>query len=131
MLDDDGRDTRGACVPFAISKACRLDFAMVMQVCTNHGWSDTGMAPTNAIVAARELGFNLTWKGWSGVGTSNAPTLKRLLSDLVPGRNYIAGVKGHWLAIVDGQIVDNDSKSGLGCKVHELYEVSRVLVSST
>lgn len=126
MLDDDGRDTPGACVPFAISKACGLGFEMVMKTCVNHGWNSDGMAQTNAVVAARELGFNLTWKSWAGVGTSSAPTLKRLLAILAPGRNYIVGVKGHWLAIVNGQIVDNDNNTGLGHKVHELYEVSLV-----
>lgn len=126
MSDDDGRDTPGACVPFAISKACGLDFAMVMRVCVNHGWKNTGMAQTNAIVAARELGFALSWKNLAGVGTSKAPTLKRLLPMLAPRRNYIAGVKGHWLAIVDGQIVDNDTNSGLGRKVQELYEINLV-----
>jgi hypothetical protein len=123
MLDDDGRDTPGACVPFAISKACRLDFWKVLQVCTNHGWSRTGMVQVNGIAAARELGFSLTSKSWVGVGSSSAPTIKRLLPHLTPGYNYVIGVKGHWLAVVDGQIVDNDSNTGPGCKVRELYEV--------
>ena len=126
MLDDDGRDTPGACVPFAISKACGLDFATVLKVCANHGWSNTGMAQANAIVAARELGFSLTWKNWAGIGTTTPPTLKRLLPVLSPGRNYVVGVKGHWLSIVEGQIVDNDTSCGLGRKVLELYEVELV-----
>lgn len=126
MLEDDGRDMPGACVPFAIGKACGIDFATVLKVCANHGWSSSGMQQTSAIVATRELGFSLTWKSWAGVGTSTPPTMKRLLSILVPGRNYVVGVKGHWLAIVDGQIVDNDANSGLGRKVLELYEVGLV-----
>lgn len=126
MLEDDGRDTPGACVPFAISKACGLDFMTVLNMCSNHGWSNTGMPQAKAIVAARELGFSLTWKNWAGIGTPTPPTLKRLLPVLAPGRNYVVGVKGHWLSIVDGQIVDNDTSSGLGRKVLELYEVGLV-----
>lgn len=125
MLDDDGRDTPGACVPYAISKACGLAFAPVLQVCARHGWSHTGMAQTHAIAAARELGFELAWTSTPGGGRS-APTLKQLLKSCAPGRNYIVGVKGHWLAIVGGQVVDNDTQSGLGRKVLELYEVRRV-----
>lgn len=126
MLDDDGRDTPGACVPFAISKACGLDFTLVKQVCAEHGWSEAGMSQDKAVVAARVLGYELAWKSWAGVWTASAPTLKRLLPILPTGRNYIVGVKDHWLAIVDGQIVDNDTNSGTGRKVHELYEVSLV-----
>ena len=123
MLDDDGRDTPGACVPFAISKACGLDFSTVLKVCANHGWSENGMDQPDAISAARKLGFNLIWRSWAGVGTANAPTLKRLVATLPTGRNYIVGVKGHWLAVVDGHIVDNDNNTGLGHRVYQLFEV--------
>lgn len=126
MLEDDGRDTPGACVPFAISKATGIDFATVLTVCKRHGWSTAGMPQTNAIVAARELGFRLTWVDLLSSKTPTAPTLKRLLPELSYGRNYVVGTKGHWLAIVDGQIVDNDSNTGLGCRVLELYEVAMV-----
>lgn len=126
MLDDDGRDAPGACVPFAIAKACGIEFATVLEVCTRHGWSDTGMAQTNAVVAAREMGFSLTRVSLGGTKNPSTPTLKRLLPELNDGRNYIAGVKGHWLAIVDGQIMDNDTNTGLGRKVLELYEVRMV-----
>jgi len=126
MLDDDGRDTPGACVPFALAKACGIEFATVLDVCARHGWSGTGMAQTNAIFAARELGFSLAWVNLVSAKTPSAPTLKRLLPELNDGRNYVAGVKGHWLAIVDGQIMDNDANTGLGRKVLELYEVRMV-----
>ena len=126
MLDDDGRDTLGACVPFAIAKACGIEFATVLDVCTRHGWSCTGMAQTNAVIAARELGFSLTRVSLGGTKNPSAPTLKRLLPVLNDGRNYVAGVKGHWLAIVDGQIMDNDTSTGLNRKVLELYEVRMV-----
>jgi hypothetical protein len=126
MLDDDGRDTVGGCVPFAISKACGLAFSDVQEVCQRHGWSNhQGMAPAKAVIAARELGFDLMRQNRSGAGTANAPTLKRLLADLPHDRNYIAGVKDHWLALVRGVIVDNDTQSGPGRKVLELYEVRR------
>lgn len=123
MLEDDGRDTIGGCVPFAISKACGIEFATVLNVCARHGWSQEGMDQDKAIGAARELGYSLTWKAYAGVGSSAAPTLKRLLAGLPRGRNYVAGVRGHWLAIVDGQVVDNDTNGGHGRKVLELYEV--------
>ena len=84
------------------------------------------MAQSNAIVAARELGFSLTWVSLVSAKTPSAPTLKRLLPELNDGRNYVAGLKGHWLAIVDGQIMDNDTDTGLGRKVLELYEVRMV-----
>ncbi len=126
MLDDDGRDTPGACVPFAIAKACGIEFATVLEVCVRHGWSSTGMAQSNAVVAARELGFSLTRVSLVSDKTPSAPTLKRLLPELNDGRNYVAGVNGHWLAIVDGKIMDNDTNTGLGRKVLELYEVRMV-----
>lgn len=123
MLDDDGRDTLGGCVPFAISKACGIDFAQVLKVCEKHGWSRSGMAQSKAVIAARELGFELVWQSRSGIGTSNAPTLKRLIAELPHDRNYVVGVKDHWLALVGGLIVDNDTSSGPARKVLELYEV--------
>lgn len=126
MLEDDGRDHEGGCVPFAISKACGLAFFDVLEVCQRHGWSNRhGMATAKAVIAAGELGFALIQQNRSGVGTANAPTLKRLLADLPRDRNYIAGVKGHWLALVRGVIVDNDTNSGPGKKVLELYEVRK------
>jgi len=126
MLEDDGRDTPAACVPFAISKATGIDFATVLNVCKRHDWSTTGMSPANAIVAARELGFRLTWVDLLSSKTPTSPTLKRLLPELSDGRNYVVGTKGHWLAIVGGRIVDNDNDTGLGSRVLELYEVTRV-----
>ena len=123
MLEDDGRDMVGACVPFAISKACGLPFARVLKVCEEHGWCDTGMAQSKAVVAARELGYDLVWHGRHGVGTPAPPTLKSLLAELPRNRNYVVGVKSHWLALVGGKIVDNDTNSGPARKVLELYEV--------
>ncbi len=123
MLDDDGRDTPSACVPYAISKACGIDFAVVLQVCAKHGWSETGMNQSRAVAAARELGFDLVWTTGHGVGSGSAPTLKRLLAELPANRNYVVGVKGHWLALVRGRIVDNDTNSTPARKVLELYEV--------
>ena len=123
MLDDDGRDTPGACVPFAISKACGIGFADVLKVCEKHGWSETGMNQSKAVVAARELGFDLVWLGRHGVGSETPPTLKRLLGELPANRNYVVGVKDHWLALVRGQIIDNDTNSTPARKVLELYEV--------
>jgi hypothetical protein len=32
-------------------------------------------------------------------------------------------VNGHWLALVRGEIMDNDANTGYGRKVVELYEV--------
>lgn len=126
MLEDDGRDHEGGCVPFAISKACGLAFFDVLEVCRRHGWSNRhGMATAKAVIAAGELGFALIRQNRCGVGTANAPTLKRLLAELPHDRNYIAGVKGHWLALVRGVIVDNDTNSGPGKKVMELYEVRK------
>lgn len=123
MLDDDGRDTTGGCVPFAISKACGLEFAQVLTVCEKHGWSHNGMDKSKAVIAARELGFELVWQSRYGIGTSNGPTLKRLIAELPHDRNYVVGVKNHWLALVGGVIVDNDTNSAPARKVLELYEV--------
>lgn len=126
MLEDDGRDTQGACVPFAISKACNLPFKQVLSVCEKYGWQSTGLAPSKAIIAARELGYELAWQSRGGIGTAKPPTLKRLIAELPLNRNYIVGVKGHWLALVGGQVVDNDTNSGPARKVLELYEVKRI-----
>ena len=125
MLDDDGRDTPGACVPFSISKACGIPFADVLSVCSAHGWSETGMNQARAVVAARELGYDLIATRKHGVGTESPPTLKRLMAALPAGQNYVVGVKGHWLALVGGQIVDNVTNSSPARKVLELYEVKR------
>jgi hypothetical protein len=126
MLDDDGRDTPGGCVPFSISKACGVEFTTVLRVCERHGWNHGGMAQSKAIVAAHELGFDLTPQNWLGIGTAKAPTLKRLLAELPRDRNYIIGVKRHWLSVVRGEVIDNDTNSGYGRKVMELYEVTAV-----
>lgn len=126
MLEDDGRDTEGGCVPFAISKACGLPFAEVKETCAQHGWNWTGMPPATAVVAARTLGFDLVRIVRQGIGSPKPPTLRQLVSELPSDRNYIIGVKQHWLAVVNGQIIDNDTNSGLGRKALELYEVRAV-----
>lgn len=125
MLEDNGRDTPGACVPFAISKACGLDFATVLKVCEKHGWNRNGMGQDKAVLAARELGYEFIWQGRCGIGSASPPTLKRLMTELPRGRNYVIGVKGHWLALVDGVLVDNDTNSGPIRRVVELYEVRK------
>lgn len=126
MLDDDGRDTEGGCVPFAISKACGIDWKLAMATCAKHGWNSDGMSPDKAVVAARELGFELVRQRLPGSGKPNGLTLKSLISELPRNRNYVVSVKGHWLALVGGAIVDNDTNSGLGRKVVDLYEVKAV-----
>lgn len=125
MLEDDGRETPSGCVPFAISKACGLPFSEVLPACERHGWDHNGLAQSKAVIAARELGFDLVEQQLNGLGTAKAPTLKRLLAALPHDRNYVVGVKRHWLAIVSGVIVDNVTNSGSGRKVLELYEVRR------
>lgn len=126
MLEDDGRDAEGGCVPFAISQACGLAFQQVADVCRTHGWDKTtGMQQSHAVLAAREMGFDLVSQRRHGVGSDSPPTIKQLLSCLARGKNYILGVRGHWLAVVDGRVVDNDTNSGLGRRVIELYEVSQ------
>lgn len=126
MLDDDGRDTDGGCVPFAISKACGLPWETVQAVCREHGWTHHGMRTDYAMVAARKMGFEITLKRQWGPGAFGQPTIKRLLGELPHGRNYIVGVKDHWIAIVGGRIVDNETNSSPARKVLELYEVSSV-----
>ena len=123
MLDDDGRDTEGGCVPFAISKACAIDWKVALAVCTKHGWNRSGLSPDKAIIAVRELGFDLVRQSRSGVGVTSGPTLKRLITELPRNRNYVVAVKDHWIAVVNGMMVDNDTNSGPGRKALELYEV--------
>lgn len=125
MLDDDGRDTPSGCVPFSMSKACGIPFSVVANVCRKHGWNHHGMAQVSAAKAAVELGFNLIRQTWIAT-EKNTPTLKRLLADLPSDRNYIIGVKNHWLAYVQGDIVDNDTQTGLARRVIELYEVRKI-----
>ena len=81
------------------------------------------MPQSKAINAARELGFDLELQNLNSIGAANARTLKRLISELPKDRTYIVGVNGHWLALVRGQIMDNDANTGYGRKVVELYEV--------
>jgi hypothetical protein len=127
MLDDDGRDTAGGCVPFAIGKACGIDWATVKDVCTKYGWSTTdGMrTPHNAMLAAKELGHELVSHDVLRKGLSQ-PTLKQVTSQLAGGGNYIIGLRGHWLALVNGQLVDNDNNSGMTSRVIEVFEVRKV-----
>lgn len=125
MLDDDGRDTEGGCVPFALSKACGIDWKAVKQVCAKYGWSNNGMhTPHNAALAARELGYELVSCPVPRKGL-NHPTLKQVASQLGSGRNYIIGIREHWLALVNGRIVDNDNDSGMTSRVLEIYEVRK------
>lgn len=123
MLADDGRDTEGGCVPYAISKACDIDFWRVLEVCKTHGWSSAGLATGRAVLAARELGFDLRLIRSYEANRKDKPTLKQVLKELSHRQNYIVGVDRHWLALVNGQIVDNDTNSGPGRKVLELFEV--------
>jgi|GEM_PF-6544881 len=123
MLDDDGRDTEGGCVPFAISKACGVDWDTTKSVCAKHGWSKNGMnTPHNAALAARELGYELVSRSVPRKSLSY-PTLKQVALQLGVGRNYIIGIRGHWLALVNGRILDNDNNSGMTSQVFEVYEV--------
>ncbi|WP_139133068.1 hypothetical protein [Pandoraea sp. ISTKB] len=124
MLEDDGRDTEGGCVPFAIAKACGLDFMRVAEICRKHGWHESkGMHQSHAVEAAREMGFELVQIQVNGVGGKSPPTIKQLLQCLPNSRSYVLGVRGHWLAVVGGTVVDNDTNGGMGRRVVELYEV--------
>lgn len=131
MLPDDGRDTSGGCVPYAISKACALDFWKVLEICKAHGWSESGLAPDSGVSAARELGFDLRRIRSYGPEAKSKPTLKQVQGEVSHNRNFIVGVDRHWLALVRGEIVDNDTNSGPGKKVLELYEVRAIPPSAT
>ncbi len=125
-LDDDGRDTPGGCVPFSISKACGIDFGTVLTVCKKYGWNPAnGMYSNHALVAARELGYELKWLGQFGTDSQKPPTLKQVIASLHEDRNYVIGVKNHWLAFVKGCVVDTDSAISLARRVIEIYEVRR------
>lgn len=127
MLDDDGRGTTGGCVPFSISKACGLSFDTVMDVCEKYGWNRAnGMFSSKAVVAARELGYELIRLEQFGANTPTPPTLKQLTAGLPLDRSYVLGVKNHWLAFVNGRIVDNDTATGMACRVIEIYEVRKL-----
>lgn len=125
MLADDGRDTEGGCVPFAISKACGVEWETVKAVCAKHGWSKNGMhTPHNAAIAMRELGYELVSRRLPQKGLK-PPTLKFVARELGSACNFIIGTRGHWLALVDGCIVDNDNDTGMSTHVVEVFEVRK------
>ncbi|MDR6397919.1 hypothetical protein ACTOWA_00540 [Herbaspirillum seropedicae] len=125
MIEDDGRDTTGGCVPFAISKACGVEWNTVKAICARYGWTENGMnTPHNAALAIRELGYDLVAVDVPRNGLSK-PTLKQVATQLSTARSYIIGIRGHWLAVVNGRIIDNDNNSGMTSRVVELYEVRK------
>lgn len=126
MVEDDGRDTRGACVPFSIAKACELNFHDVLAVCKRHGWNSAGgMYPNRALEATAEMGYRLIMVERYDGGETAKPTLKQIVARLSRNKNYIVAVKNHWLAVVGGEITDNETDSGPGRRVLEVYEVRK------
>jgi peptidoglycan/xylan/chitin deacetylase (PgdA/CDA1 family) len=77
------------------------------------------------MLAAKELGHELVSHDVLRKGLSQ-PTLKQVTSQLAGGGNYIIGLRGHWLALVNGQLVDNDNNSGMTSRVIEVFEVRKV-----
>lgn len=125
MLEDDGRDTEGGCVPFSISKTCGIAFSTVLEVCRRYGWDSQGMNTGEAAKAMKSLGFTLVNVPLPGTGSKRKHTLRAVVAALHPGRTYILEVKSHWLSYVRGELVDNDRPTGLSTHVHYLYEVHR------
>jgi hypothetical protein len=121
ILDDDGRDLHNGCVPYSLSQATGLPMPEVVEVCRKHGWRDnTGMYSSDAIVAARDLGFHLN--PINVPIQTGQPTLRRTLDQLPKDKKYIVCTDSHWLAIINGQNRDQ-SDTSMRRKVLACWEV--------
>lgn len=102
MLEDDGREIDGGCVPYAISQAGCLGIDHVLQVCRQHGWREgVGMFEDAGVAAAAECGVEMVVQPLPDA--KGALTLAKLLPHLSSAKRYIVATKDHWLAVVAGE----------------------------
>lgn len=111
-IPDDGRDTAAGCVPYAISKAGQLDYAKVFAACIEHGFTEKdGITSDGGLAAGRSLGLSFE-SVLSDPDRTIRLTLSRLLNQLEPSSRYIVSVKEHWLAVVDGCVIETAETHG-------------------
>jgi len=121
------------CSVIAIAEALKVDYEVAHAALKARGRKDRQGAYTYQILrAAEDLGFKTMHKGF---GSMIAPTLKK--AGRKPRKNmtvnmvkefglyqtgsYLAFVRGHVLAIVDGQV--KDWTDGKRHQIREIYEV--------
>lgn len=120
MLDDDGRNVNGGCVPYSLSQVTDIPMSQVLELCRRHGWSEkTGMYAEHGVVVASQLGFQLEPAQQRIAGKL---TLRRILNQLSPSKKYIVGTRNHWLAVVHGENRDQTG-TGMRAEVISCWEV--------
>jgi hypothetical protein len=112
MLENDGRDTEGGCVPYAISKATGLPIKEVQNICRSHGWNAGGMHEADAIRALKEMGFDAVPGSMSIFPNGGRKSLAKFRANAHPSHTYIVSIDEHWLTIVQGQNMDNRDSGG-------------------
>ncbi|MHD0644212.1 hypothetical protein ACYPKM_01080 [Pseudomonas aeruginosa] len=118
MLDDDGRYTEGGCTLFATGQVTGLPYAEIKRVFEEHGWtSQEGISSDKGLQAVNALGFQ-TIPGVIYGRVSLAKLRRRLLHK----GKFIVGVRGHWLSIIDGKIIDN-AKTHASTSVLDYWEI--------
>jgi hypothetical protein len=121
MLEDDGREIDGGCVPYAISQAGEVSIARALEACRKYGWTETaGMRTENGLAAARECGLDLARALQSSA--AGKYTLRKLFNWLSPENSYIVSIRGHWLAYVRGENRDQ-AETHLRAEVLDCWEV--------
>lgn len=122
MLEDDGRYIEAGCVPYTISQVGGFTMEKALEVCRERGWTEQhGMHDYDGLAAARALGLTVTMFPLRGI--DGKPTLRRVMDILSPTKNYIIGIKGHWLAVVRGENRDQGGNS-LRVEVLNCWEVT-------
>lgn len=112
MLEDDGRYTEGGCVPYTLSQILDRSFNEVSGLCRNHGWTEKqGMPEDAAIGLLGKLGVETTRINAMSYGHGARLTLGRFLQVADPLHRYIVSTGGHWLAVVNGQNLDQAGTS--------------------
>lgn len=122
MLEDDGRYIVGGCVPYALSRAGELPIQEVIRECRTFGWrEESGMHDHHAIDAAAALGLRVRRVAHACA----PPTLRRVVATLDSRKRFVVATTGHWLAVVNGEVIDNCANTHARTHVRALYEVER------
>lgn len=118
-----GMKDENSCAVRALANASEIMFPEAHAVLKKYGRIDNQATPFNTLVSAyKECGFNLA----ATFGTTNTAvymeqefnvprkagiTLSKILPYLKDG-SYILLIRGHALAVIDGEIIDTVSNSG-------------------
>ena len=127
MIPDDGRCLDSGCVPYSISQvAPHVGMDRVLEICRPLGFREGyGMDTDKGLEAVRQLGMVVTKARLPATKLAAGKlTLRRLFDAANPAKSYLVEIKGHWLAIVNGRIIDR-ADSSMRSEVKHCWEVSR------